>query len=366
MIVDIKVPASGICERKGVFMQRTNHRVTLKDIADACGVSVNTVSRVLRGDMRLSEETSRKVRDTANELGYIRNNLASSLRKRRSNMIAIIIDDIKNQYYTEIIAQMNELLKAQGYNVIILCTDKEGTSDMEILETALSHYVDGILFFPKTYDQPMVLRSHQANTPVILVGRDLPDMPADSVRCDDFAGGYLAGKILTDYGHRRLLYLAGPLDNGAQPLRQEGILAALRDARIPEENIRIISSVEFLKAVDENRVHELILPVDYTAILSFNDQMAYYAMNCLKSRKIHIPEDVSVIGFDNLTASIPYLMQLSSISCQPEKSLGISATRLLLTRLQNPAIPVRKEILPVELFDGGTVGPAPAESKTPL
>lgn len=336
-----------------------NYRVTLKDIADACGVSVNTVSRVLRGDTRLSEETSQKVRNTANELGYIRNNLASSLRKRKSNLIAIIIDDIKNQYYTEIIAQVNELLKAQGYNVIILCTDKDGASNMEIMETALSHYVDGILSFPQMYDQQMVQRSLQAHTPIILVGRDLPDMPADSVRCDDFAGGYLAGKILTDYGHRRLLYLAGPLDNGAQPLRQEGVLAALRDTGIPEENIRIIPSAEFLAAVEEDRVRELLFPVDYTAILSFNDQMAYYAMNCLRSRKTHIPEDVSIIGFDNLTASIPYLMQLSSISCKPENSLGIAATRLLLTRLQDPSLPVRKEILPVELFEGGTIGFAP-------
>lgn len=341
-------------------MQSANHRVTLKDIADACGVSINTVSRVLRGDMRLSEETSQKVRDTANELGYIRNNLASSLRKRRSNLIAIIIDDIKNQYYTEIIAQVNELLKTQGYNVIILCTDKDGNSNMEILDTALSHYVDGILFFPLMYDQQMVLHSLQVHTPIILVGRDLPDMPVDSVCCDDYAGGYLAGKILTDYGHRKILYLAGALDNGAQPLREEGLLAALRDACIPEGNIRIIPSAEFLAAVEENRVHELIFPADYTAIFSFNDQMAYHAMNCLRSRKIRIPGDVSIIGFDNLTASIPYLMQLSSISSKPENSLGIAATRLLLTRLQDPSLPVRKEILPVELFEGGTIGFAPS------
>lgn len=335
-----------------------NHRVTLKDIADACGVSVNTVSRVLRGDMRLSEKTSRRVRDMANELGYIRNNLASSLRKRKSNLIAIIIDDIKNQYYTEAIAEINELLKVQGYNVIILCTDMDGASSMEILEAALSHYVDGILFFPNMHDEQMVIRSQQAHTPIILVGRELPGVSVDCVRCDDFAGGYLAGQNLIKYGHRKILYLAGQPDNGAQPLRQEGLMAALQDAHIPEENLRIVASLEFLEAVEQNRVHELIFPVDYTALFSFNDQMAYHAMNCLRSRKINIPEEVSVIGFDHLTESIPYLMQLSSISSRQGTSLGNSAVRLLLTRLQNPDLPARKEVLPVELFEGGTVAEA--------
>lgn len=339
-------------------MKTTKRRVTLKTIADECGYSINTVSRALRNDTRLPAETISKIQNAANELGYIRNSLASSLRSGKSNIIAVIVEEIQNQHYAVLISQLDLRLREYGYHVMILCAQFEKDANTNVLDVAISHFVDGILFFPYTVSRHIAEVINKSNIPLVLIDREITGVPTDIVRCDDFQGGYLAGKEFLKLGHRRFLYLAGPLNNGAQPKRQGGFLRALEEEGLTTKDMRIISSVDMLRCIRENTVKDFIFPVDYTAIFSFNDQMAYYVSNCLREEGYRIPEDVSIIGFDYIRQSIPYLMPLSSISCQKGESVAEKAVQLLLSRIADPSLPPRTEILPITIYDEGTVAAA--------
>lgn len=341
-------------------------RVTLKNIADECGYSVNTVSRALRDDTRLPAETLAKIQATARNLGYIRNNLASSLRSGKTHTIAVIADEIQNPYYSSIISQLDLKLKEAGYNLLILCTqaaDEPGMGNVnerlgrEMINVAISHSVDGILCFPYASDSHMADPIMQNHIPFVLIGRELSGLETDVVRCDDYAGGYLAGQELFRLGHRKYLYISGPSRNTSQCDREKGFFDALTVSGISRENIRIISFENIRRSIKENNITELLTPIDYTAIFSFNDHMAYPVISCLLSENFRIPEDISIIGFDHIRYDVPYALPLTSIAHQNCYNFADSIVELLLSRIENPELPPRAKILPITIYDEGTIGP---------
>ena len=330
-------------------------RVTLKDIAEKCGYSVNTVSRALRGDTRLPVETLGRIQAAADEIGYIRNNLASSLRSGRSNMVAIMIEEVKNQHYSFLLNQISLFLNQHGYGVMILTNGMEEASENRIAEYALSQGVDGVLFFPHSDSIESARLLEKNHIPMVLVDREIDGFKADIVRTDDYQGGYLAGQKLAELGHRRICYLAGPLKNGSQPLRQRGFLTALAEYGISREQVAIISHRDSTAAIRYNALRNLLFPIEYTAIFSFNDEIAYYAMTCLQENGLEIPKDMSIIGFDNIRRRFPYLRPLSTIAEGSSCNMAQIAVRMLIERIHDPALPPREEILPVAYYEGGTL-----------
>ena len=157
-------------------------RITLKDIAGACGYSVNTVSRALRGDERLSEATRSLIRETAGRMGYIPNTMASSLRSGRSRMIAVIVNDLRNQHFCDLINRMDRELRARNYNLMILCMQLEDELAEKLIHTAISLSVDGILYFP-SFGQRHYIEYMTANgMPFVLLDRRVNELDADTVR----------------------------------------------------------------------------------------------------------------------------------------------------------------------------------------
>ena len=217
-------------------MSGSSRRPTLSTVAQRCGYSVNTVSRALRGDSRLPQSTIQKIREAADEVGYIPNRLAASLRSSESHVVAIIIEDIENPHYSHLMARIELELQARGYNVIILCNNRSLTTEKELAALAVSYSVSGVLLFPQdsvgTADgNSSAVQLLQANhIPVVIVDRAIQQQDIDCVRVDDEAGGYLAGKTLAQLGHQKYLYLAGPQNNTSQPLRQKGFLRAVGEA----------------------------------------------------------------------------------------------------------------------------------------
>lgn len=346
-------------------MIQPNKRVTLKNIADECGYSVNTVSRALRNDTRLSEETLTKIQTTANSLGYIRNSLASSLRSGKTHTIAVIADEILNPWYSAIISQLDIRLKEAGYRLLTLCTqvlDDPGMEAenekrvMEMINMAVSYSVDGLFCFPYSSDSHIAEPVLQNNIPLVLIGRELTGLSVDVVRYDDYAGGYLAGKKLLDLGHRKYLYIAGPVRNTSQCDREKGFLDALKSGGISEKDVRVVPFHAISRAIKENTVTDMIKPFDYTAIFSFNDHLTYPIISCLQSENLRIPEDISVIGFDHIRYDVTYALPLTSISHEVGYNIADCAVELLLNRIGNPGLPPTSRILPVTIYDEGTVG----------
>ena len=305
-----------------------SNRITLKDIAIACGYSANTVSRALRDDRRLSDATRSLIRETADRMGYIPNTMASSLRSGRSRMIAVIVNDLHNQHYCDLINRMDRELRAQGYTLMILCMQLEDELAEKLIHTAISLSVDGM----------------------------------DTVRCDDELGGYLAGQHLARLGHRHFLFLSGVDLSSSQIDRLNGFRSAMREYEIPESAVRVIPGRRVEDALAQNRLAELIFPASYTAIVSFRDEVAYPVINALRAHGLSIPKDVSLISFDNLCAENPALPPVTSIY-SAEENIAELGVRMLLERIEDPTLPPRNVVLPVRVFDHGTTAP-PKQTKS--
>ena len=334
-------------------------RVTLKDIALECGYTANTVSRALRGDEKLLAATRMAICETARNMGYIPNSLASTLRSGTSHTVAVIVNDIRNQHFVSMLSEIDTHLRAAGYNMMILCSHLDESLAEEMIHIAISQSVDGILYFPYHSNREHIDYMVNNHMPFVLLDRWIQGVVADVARCDDEQGGYLAGQHLLGLGHRRFLYLAGVLTNSSQLDRQSGFMRALQDAHVPMENVRVVSWERVVEAMDQGWMAPVLEPRDYTAVLSFNDEIAYQVLNTFRVQGVAVPQDVSIVSFDHIRAGVPYLLPLTSVAAAGP-NVAQTSVQLLLNRLRNPGLPTQIEVLPVKLFDEGTTAPPKA------
>ena len=330
-------------------------RITLKDIAKDCGYTVNTVSRAMRNDKRLPAATREKIRTAAEKLGYIPNTLASSLRSGRRNTIAVIINDVRNLHFCRMLSKLDPELRLADYNVMILCMKSNGELGEQMIHAAISQSMDGIIYFPNLGDREKIDYIRRHGMPFVLMDRYAEGAEADVVRCDDEQGGYLAMNHLLSLGHRKILYLSGPDYSSSQHDRLRGCRKAMAERGIGLEALRVVSGERNLAGEE---VAEVLFPVDYTAIISFCDEIAYFAMQTLARRSIPVPEKVSVVSFDHLRADFPYLPKLTSVYAQQDIAAE-QAVSMLMARISRISSPGKEVILPVCLYnEGSTARPA--------
>ena len=333
-------------------------RITLKDIAERCGYTANTVSRALRDDEKLPQSTRAAIQRLAQEMGYVPNSSARALRYGSSRTIAVIINDIKNPYYSNMLSQIDHLLKAKNYHPMILCSQLDEDLASEMIQLAISQHVDGILFFPFNNAQH-VLDLHASGIPFVLMDRWISDVEADISRIDDYAAGYTMARHLIAQGHRRFLYMAGPFVNSSQMDRQNGITEALRAAGLDlDTHLRVLSWDSLSDSPAPADVYKLLEPLDYTAIMAYNDVLAYHAITALYSMGIIVPDSISVVGIDHIRWHNTYLPPLTSITVDGQ-SVAEAAIDLLFSRIDQPELPFRHHVLPIRLHqDGTTAAPA--------
>lgn len=328
-------------------------RITLKDIAERCGYTANTVSRALRNDEKLPENTRRIIQQAAREMGYVPNRSAQALRYGSSRTIAVIVNDINNPYYANLLSQMEQELRKRNYHTMILCVQLDEALADEMIQLAISQQVDGILFFPFS-NECHIRTLHESGIPFVLIDRWIPNIEADIARIDDFDGGYKLTRHLLDLGHREFLYMAGPFVNSSQIDRQNGIMQALEEAGIEsKKHLRVIAWEDISKATEHGNLISLLEPFDYTAILAFNDEMAYHALNALNARGLRVPEDISLTGFDHIRWCNTYLPPLTSITAK-QQGVASVAIEMLFDRMQQPDLPFRHRIIPVKIHMDGT------------
>lgn len=328
-------------------------KITLKDVSLKCGFSVNTVSRVLRGDSCFSEETKLAIREAAAELGYIKNSAASSLSSGKSNTVAIIVNSVQNPHFNNMLFVMEKQLQNFGYDTMIFCTQNEIAMGTQKVQAAISHSVDGILYFPFCNDAEIINYMEQNHVPYVLLDRWVQGITADTARCDDELGGYLAGEHLISLGHRSFLYVGGPEINSSHWDRLAGFRRSLQNYNISWDSVRMITWEEMETALQEGMCFQLLQPLNYTAIVCFNDELAYHIMNVARGKNIRIPEDLSLIGFDHIHEFLPYLPSLTSIS-EYGGSVAKSAVDCLIRRIKEPDADKKVCVLPVRVFDEGT------------
>ena len=337
-------------------------RVTLKDIAAACGYTVNTVSRALRGDPKLPEATRAQIQAVARDMGYIRNSLASTLRSGKSHTVAVIVNDLHNLHFCNMLSKMDAALRDAGYNMMIMCMQLNEALGEQLIHAAISQSVDGILYFPYHNNRGHIDYMEKNRVPFVLLDRWIQDAVTDSVRCDDLQGGRLAGEHLLRLGHRRFLFLSGVNQSSSQIDRLSGFMAALSAHGLSEDAVRVVPGEDVECALAAGGMEKLLYPRDYSAIVCFRDEVAYPTMRVLEDRGLSIPWDISVISFDHLCGEMPYLPRVTSIYAG-EGSVAVRGVQMLLERIAHPDLPPQVEILPVQIFDEGTTAPPSSRNR---
>lgn len=337
----------------GAFRPVGRKPVTLKDIAADTGYSITTISHALKDMSDISEATKAHIRERAQALGYIGNASASSLRSGVTHTIAVLLGDLSNPHFSFMAREIETYLRQKNYSVFFMNTGEDEEVERKAIVLALSKRVDGILLCPaqnrnSSENIRFILSAH---IPCVLIGRHFPDLSLHYVVCDDRKGGLLAARQMLRNGHRRILYVDTPIQNSSARERREGFEQALREWPEPVEHtvVRFDEEGRYVASLVDSRGNAL-----YTAVVVFNDLIAWDLLCRLPAYRLRVPEDISLIGFDNLHSYLPLPFPLTSISAS-KIAMPRKAVDLLIEQIQDPHIPCSHLILDVELIERPSV-----------
>ena len=307
-------------------------QVTLKDIAARAGYTINTVSRALKDKDDIAVETRKRIQEIAEDMGYIRDTLAGALRSGTTKTIAVILGDISNPHFSIMVREIESSARKQSYNTIILNTDEDSGIEREAIKSAISRKVDGIIICPTQKDDKNVRFLQAQGVPFVLIGRHFKRIEADSVVCDDEAGGRLATEHLLGLGHRRILFLNGPSEISSAEERLRGYKRALSAARVPFSP-DLVREVPIVAGDCRHIIYEVCdEKLQFSAVVAFSDLIAWEAMYALQKRGLENPRDYSIVGFDNIQSKFFFPFPLSSVGSS-KTTMARRAFDVLIRRL---------------------------------
>ncbi len=326
-------------------MSSEKGRVTLQDIAQATGYTVNTVSRALKNKEDISRETCLKIQQVAREMGYVRNYLASSLRSGRTKTLAMIAGSMINPFYSVLADLIQQEAGRLGYSMMILCSREDPDTELKAVEMAISRQVDGVLITPCSFDSPALSLLRSSGVPFVLLSRYQEGTRDDCVYCNDEEGGYLAGRYLIENGHRNLAMLTARQVVFSSRERFTGFRRACREAGLPEENVRFACLGDPEKILSQLREW---IAQGITGLFSFCDVEAWSTITLLEGAGFRVPEDLTVVGFDNILGYLQFPKPISSIDCRLQEE-ACTAIDMIRKRIHNPSLPQQQLCLPVSL-----------------
>ena len=312
-------------------------KTTLETIADRTGFSTSTVSRVLSGkskDGRISEKTAETIRKAAEETGYTPNILAQNLRKGRTFTIGLVVPDISNPYFAEITSVIVAEAKRNGYTTIVTDTMESETAQNDSVCALVSRKVDGMIIVPCGSDPKFLEEINEHTTPVILVDRYFENSRLPYVSTNNRQGGFDGTSILLRNGHRKIACIQGNLASVPNRRRIEGYRAALRKAGLEKEE-RIVGN-DF--AVQNGYIETKLLlesPDRPTAIFALSNTIGLGAIRAIREAGLRIPEDISIVSFDN-NVYLDYLIPAVTRIGQRVEEMGRMAVKLLLESIRGP------------------------------
>lgn len=324
--------------------------VTMKDIAQRAGVSVNTVSKALRGKSDISKQTRQKILKIAREIGYIKNTTAFALRRNQTKTIGVVIEDSSNPFFAEVLKGVETATRKSGYQLLLMNTETDTRAQSEAIRTLLERRVEGLLISPFGENTEDFERLLNMNFPFVLLGRHMYRPDIDEVYSDEIKGGYLATEHLISVNRKRILFINTDMNNSASKMRYEGYKKALCDFGID-------LSQDYLVVVPHNRnmeagyqgVKEAIKRgISFDAIVCYNDMFAFGAIKALDELGKKVPEDVAVVGYDDVSFASYFRPPLTTVHIQKHE-MGLEAFKVLLERIRGTRKKYKQLILDVEL-----------------
>ncbi|MCP2164184.1 LacI family DNA-binding transcriptional regulator [Goodfellowiella coeruleoviolacea] len=298
--------------------------VTIRDVAHKANVSVSTVSRALSAPNLVRQQTRDRVIAAADELGYRPNTAARSLITGKTGILGIVVTDLGNPFYTGILKGVQARARQDAYSVLFADGEEDPATEESLVRT-MAKQVDGLVVCAPTMSDQQ-LRDLAELTPMVLVNRHVPEIPA--VLMDSAGGMRQVVDHLAALGHERIAYLGGPRGAWSDQERRAGLLAAAE-----RQHIGVAEFGPFPPRFDGGiQGADLALAAEVTAIVAYNDLMAFGTLSRLRSRGVRVPTDVSVVGFDDLVFSATSAPPLTTVA-MPTEAAGRAAVHLLLARL---------------------------------
>lgn len=314
----------------------SGRRPGLKDVAALAETSIATASRALTGKGYVAAETSTRVLEAAKELGYRPNLRARDLRRRTSCCIGLIIPNLLNAYYTALADAASQLLTESGYQLMLSSTRDDPDIERNILDDMIGQDVAGLIWVPTTSDVGLLdfVQSHQISA--VSIVRRVPQDRIDTVVFQDHEGSYAATQHLIDLGHRRIGYIGGGVQHSSNKARWQGYLAAIRDAGLPLDDSLVRLGTSPRSSWGEVATLDLLhLPDPPTAIYAASNAIMPGVVRTLRQQGITVPDQVSLICFDDVDWFSFSTPTITAISISHAK-LAETAVNLLMRRIEEP------------------------------
>lgn len=313
-------------------------KITIKDIANKAGVSTATVSKILnKKDDSISEKTRVKVLAIIKEYNYIPNTMARSLVTKQTRTIGLVIPDITNPFFPELVRGAEDCASDFGYNIIFCNTDDKIEKEEKYINMLVEKMVDGIIFTQSANNSEEVDHLSQIRTPMVLIDRDanIPNIKG-KVLVDNFLGAFEAVNYLINNGYRKITFICGPLSTKTSLDRLNGYRKALEQNNITFDSSLVLEG-EYKGSWGEKAINKLLdNKIPFDAVFCANDIIALSAMKSLKESGLNIPNDVGVLGYDDIYMAKLTEPSLSTVR-QPNYKMGYEAVKLLVGIIENGA-----------------------------
>jgi len=310
-------------------------RVTLMDVAKHAGVSRATASLIVRGSSKIADKTRIKVLNSMRELGYVYDRVAANMRSQSSSTVGLIITDIANPFYAELLRGVHNTLEEAGYTVFLGTTFDSDSKQEQLISRMLEHRVGGIILCPVSgSSMDTIERLKKIDIPLVLAVREIEDVTCDYVGIDYEVGAQMAVNHLIQRGHRRISFLGGTSHSSAWKERRRGYCSALKEAGlVVDESLIIESAVTREGGMDAVR-KALLLSDPPTGAFCFNDLVAHGVMLGLNDAGLRPGQDMALVGFDNNNEAPLYNPPLTTVSSYA-RLIGSQAATLLHQRIRN-------------------------------
>ena len=302
---------------------------TIYEVSKLAGVSLATVSRVMNNNARVSENTRKKVEKAMKELGYRPNSIAQSLASNRTNSIGILVSELHGPFFGQMMAGIEQAFRKVNKHVVITTGHSEEDKEKDGIEFLISRNCDAIIAHVEAVSDDYLIELNKGKTPVYLMSRHVQGLEDKCVSLDNELGGYLATKAALDKGHKDIAYIAGPQFKADAHNRLLGHKRALAEFNIPfYESLLYIGDFKETGG-SEGLKHFIDKKLNFSAVICANDEMASGAMKYAREHDYNLPNDLSIIGYDNIIFA-SYLYPTLTTVDNPVYEMGNVAAQLIL------------------------------------
>ncbi|MFZ8199741.1 LacI family DNA-binding transcriptional regulator [Alteromonas portus] len=327
---------------------------TIYQVAERAGVSLSTVSRVLNGKASVNKVLKERVDKAVKELNYRPNSVARSLANSRTDSIGVLVPELNAPFFGDLMQAVESTLRAADKHVIISVGQNCVETEKDAVEFLISRNCDALIMHAEALSDEYLLELNQSKLPVALVNRQVKGLPEACTSLDNEKGGYLATRHLLELGHKDIAYISGPKDKSDASLRLQGHKRALSEAGLPVDP-QLIFNGDYSEEDGKVGLLELMArDIPFTALVCANDWMASGALSCARDLGMSLPQDLSIVGFDDVVFAHHVFPRLTTVS-NPIAEMAEMSAKYILNKVYGQANEVQHYFEPSLVVRESTV-----------